>query len=76
MRTAEGENNLARAQRHVEEGAKRIANLKARIAELHEHGHFGPAAIAKELLQTLEETQRLATEHLRIELELHPPKQA
>jgi len=63
----ESENHLERAERHVRQGATRIDDLKARIAELELHKHARAAAVARELLHTLEESQKLAIEHLRIE---------
>ena len=69
---ADSEDHLARAERHVREGANRIADLKTRIAELELHGHQSAVAVAKELLHTLEKSQKLAIEHLRIERKWHP----
>ena len=68
---AQNEGHLEQAQRHVREGARRIADLKVRIDELERHGHVRAAALARELLQTLEKTQELAIEHLNIEHEMH-----
>jgi hypothetical protein len=72
---ADAEAHIERAERHVQEGAQRIAELRSKIAELDYHGHTQAAALAKQLLHTLEETQKLAIEHLRIELEMHPRKE-
>jgi hypothetical protein len=64
---AENESHLQQAERHVREGALRIADMESRIDELERDGHANAAALAKQLLQTLEKTQELAIEHLNIE---------
>lgn len=64
---AGNETHLQQAERHVREGARRIADLEARIDELERDGHANAAVIAKELLETLEKTQELAIDHLNIE---------
>ncbi len=68
---AKNEGHLEQAERHVREGARRIADLEGRIDELERDGHAKAAALAKDLLQTLEKTQELAVEHLNIERGMH-----
>jgi hypothetical protein len=63
----EREDPLAQVERHVHDGARHIAGLKARIVSLESEGHAAPAAQAKRLLQTFEESQRLHVEHLQME---------
>jgi hypothetical protein len=62
-----GEDHLAQAERHVREGAARIADLERKIVELEKDGH---GALAADLLVTLKlfkETQDLALAHVQTE---------
>lgn len=63
-----GEPALELAERHVAEGAERVAKQKARLARLMERGTTSAEVIglARSSLATLEETQHLAITHLRL----------
>jgi hypothetical protein len=63
-----GEPALELAERHVAEGAERVAKQKARIEKMMERGTTSAEVLglARSSLATLEETQRLAIAHLRM----------
>jgi hypothetical protein len=62
---ADSEANLARAERHVREGMKRVERQAALVVRLAMAGRRREAEAAQKLLATLEESVRLAQEHLR-----------
>ena len=62
---ADLESNLARAERHVREGMKRVERQAALVVRLAIAGRRREAEEAQKLLATLEESLRLAQEHLR-----------
>ncbi len=62
-----GETMLELAQRHVLEGEDRVARQRAVIATMERDHHAETAATAREVLATLEESLRLAKQHLEAE---------
>jgi hypothetical protein len=62
---AEPEPTLAQAERHVREGMKRVERQAALVVRLAMEGYRQEAKKAQELLSVLEESLRLAQEHLR-----------
>jgi hypothetical protein len=62
---ADEETKLEQARRHVREAASRIAEQRARIAELERDGH--DVARSRALLATMEDSFRLMQEHLEVE---------
>ena len=60
-RRADLKRELAQAERHIAEGKKHIGRQMVIIAELERDGH--DTATAKELLDTLEQTQQLHESH-------------
>ncbi|MBV8096596.1 MAG: hypothetical protein JO110_25810 [Acetobacteraceae bacterium] len=62
------EDALARAQRHVWEAERHVAHLVRIIEELERSPvHGSAAATARKVLGTLQESLRLAREHLSME---------
>jgi hypothetical protein len=64
-----GETVLHFAERHVVEGAERVAKQQARIGKMVERGMNHPEIIkmARSSLATLKDSQRLAIDHLNME---------
>jgi hypothetical protein len=62
---AEPEAKLARAEHHVREGMRRVERQAALVVRLAMAGRRREAEEAQKLLATLEESLRLAQEHLR-----------
>jgi hypothetical protein len=61
------ESPLSQAQRHVLENEQRVARQRDIIAEMDRDEHPKVAAKARRLLETMEETLRLARQHLEFE---------
>ena len=58
------EDQLSTAQRHVIEAEQHIADLSRILEELVRDRHAEQAELARKVLQTLEESLRLARDHL------------
>jgi hypothetical protein len=58
---------LQLAQRHVLEGEERVARQRAMIEAMERHRHPVVAAKARDILATMEESLRLAKQHLEAE---------
>jgi hypothetical protein len=58
----------AMARRHVGEFEQRVERQKQLIAELERDGHTNMLASAHKLLTTLEDSLRIARNHLAIEI--------
>ena len=67
---AKPKSHLEMAERHVREGEQRIAEMRARLDQLEAHGYANAADLARDLLKTLVQTQRLAEDHLAMERRL------
>ena len=64
------ESPIEMARRHVAEADQRVARQKALLDELLRDGHAGRGiAQARSVLEVLEQSLRLAREHLRLERE-------
>ncbi|MBX6745165.1 MAG: hypothetical protein IRY87_24285 [Acetobacteraceae bacterium] len=63
------EDALAQAERHVREAEGHIAHQLRIIEELDRDDHPRAAAMAREVLRTLQRSLELAREHLRLEQE-------
>ena len=67
------ETKLEMAERHVQEGAKRIAQQKGRIELLVSDGYDRMLPMAHDLLDQLEDIQAISEEHLaRYRAEANP----
>ena len=62
------ETQLEQCQRHVSQGAERIARQEALLARLERDGHEHMLPDARTLLTALQATQRLGEEHLAREV--------
>ncbi len=62
-----GETLLQLAQRHVLEGEDRIARQRTLIETMERDHHLETAATARGILATMEESLRLAKQHLEAE---------
>jgi hypothetical protein len=58
------EDQVSTAQRHVIEAEQHVADLSRILKEMVRDRHAEQAGLARKLLQTLEESLRLAREHL------------
>ncbi|WP_149539370.1 hypothetical protein [Siccirubricoccus phaeus] len=63
------EDALAQSERHVREAEGHVAHQLRVIAELDRDNHPRAAALAREVLGTLQRSLELAREHLRLEQE-------
>lgn len=70
------ESSLSMTQRHVIEAEQHVADLRRILEELLRDRHATQAAMARRVLQTLEESLRLARDHLAREEEKIAPKAA
>jgi hypothetical protein len=62
-----GETHLEQAERHVREIEEAIVGQKATVAEMEQDGDAAILAQARRLLANMEETLRVARNHLEIE---------